>query len=113
MVLQHLCDQKYTSLPPYSPTLRPVPPPPDQSSSSRAGPSSIVLEVPVTEFGHTSECATPMNPAQRAAIKEGERLTNQFERLITGQETETGESPPSYNVATPSVPSVRIHHPDD
>lgn len=75
MILQPLCSNKYTSLPSYSPAWRTVPPPSGQASSSETGPSTIVLEVVATEM---------------------EQLTHQFEQLITGQVTETGEFPPSY-----------------
>ena len=103
MILQHLCNQEYTSLPEYPPIRHPSPSPSGQPPSFEAGFPNTVPEVPATDLEPAK-----MDPAQRAAIKEREQLTHLFERLIAGQETETGESPPPYEAA---APSVRAHNP--
>jgi hypothetical protein len=101
VILQYLCNQKYTSLPPYSPTWNTVPSPPGQQPSSEAGPSSTVREVSATEPERSTwERATPTDPAQKDTMKDGERVTFEFERLVTGQEADTGEPPPSYKATT-------------
>ena len=98
---QHLCNHKYTSLPPYSSTWNSIPTISSQTQPSGSGPSATVHEVSVTELeSSTPEHATPTVQVSRAASREREQLTRQFERLIAGQEAETGEAPPSYTAAT-------------
>jgi len=108
-MLQHLCNQKYTSLPPYSLTWHSVPTTPGRSLSSEPGPSNTVHEVSAIELEPpTPEYTVPTNNASRTASSERERFSRQFERLISGQEAETGELPPSYGVATSPV---HVNHP--
>lgn len=101
-ILQYLCNQKYTSLPPYSPTWHHVPTAPGQPSSSASGPSNIVHEVSAIELEPPAS-EYPAGQTSRAASREGEQLARQFERLVSGQETETGESPPSYKAVVSPV----------
>jgi len=101
VISQYLCNRKYTSLPSYSPTWHCVPTAPGQSSSSEAGPFTATDEVSAVELEpSTPEYAVPTDHAIRSTLGEREQLTRQFERLISGQEAETGEPPPSYKVAT-------------
>ena len=104
MISQHLCNQKFTSLPPYSLTWNSVPMAPGQSPSSEPNPSTVVHEVSAIELEPpTPEYTTPTVHVLRATSREREVLTHQFERLVTGQEAETGEAPPPYKVATSSI----------
>ncbi|KAF9783668.1 hypothetical protein BJ322DRAFT_1196431 [Thelephora terrestris] len=66
-----------------------------KSSSSKPGPSSIVRKVLTAEHdAPTPEYVAPTDPTQRITLEGREQLTLQFERLVTGQEAETGEPPP-------------------
>ncbi|KAF9777874.1 hypothetical protein BJ322DRAFT_1176291 [Thelephora terrestris] len=109
-LLSHLCNQKYTSLPAYSPTWHSALESPGESSSSKPGPSSIVREVLTAEHdAPTPEYVAPTDPTQRITLEEREQLTLQFERLVTGQEAETGEPPPCYQATAPPVHAGRHH----
>ena len=82
-----------------------------QASPSEPEPSSIAHEVSAIELEHsTSEHATPTVHIPRAASREREVLTHQFERLVAGQEAETGEAPPCYEAAISTV-HLDIPHP--
>lgn len=110
-LLSHLCDQKYTSLPAYSPTWNSVVTLSGQPSfsESESGPSHIVREVssPIERESPIPKYSASKSPTQKAPLTEREQLTLQFERLLTGQEAETGQPPPSYRVSTP----VHTHSP--
>ena len=80
------------------------------SSSSEPNPSSVVHEVSAIELEPpTPEYTTPAVHIFRATSREREVLTHQFERLVAGQETETGEAPPPYKVATSSTHVNNLH----
>jgi hypothetical protein len=107
-ISQYLCNQKYTSLPPYSPTWHSVPTTPGQPPPSEPGPLNTIREVSARmSTPPTPEC--PTDHDFRTASIEREQLARQFERLIAGQETETGEPPPSYKVVESPVHSHTLH----
>ena len=110
VVPQYLCNQKYTLLPPYSATWHSVPTKPGQPASSEPGSSSVVHEVSAIEVEPpTPDHSASTDHSTRTASRERERLTLQFERLVAGQEAETGESPPSYNAATSPAHPDNLH----
>jgi len=107
-LLSYLCNQTYTSLPPYSLTWHSVPTA-GRASSSESGPLNIIHEVSAIDLeSPTPEYAVSADSTFRTASREREQLTRQFEQLVTGQVTETGEPPPPYKASTSPV---LVNHP--
>ena len=77
---------------------------PGQPSPSEPNPSSVVHEVSAIELEPpTPDYTDPTIHILKATSRERETVTHQFDRLVSGQEAETGEAPPPYGATTPSI----------
>ena len=106
MCAQCLCNIEQLSLPPYSRASVPTAQPNHHRSCAYLPAGSVRFEGAHPGFASTSRPADALTaalagpPSPEYIAHSASAASEQFERIVAGQESEIGEAPPSYDAIT-------------